>query len=125
LIATDASSLIAYFDGEIAPDTDAIAVAFETRELVLPPPVLVELIGRSATAAAFDEISNGAAQLPISQGFWLRARQNRGLILSKGLKARALDSLIAQCCIDADVPLIARDTDFRHFANWCGLKLVL
>ena len=44
--------------------------------------------------------------------------------MSKGLKARALDSLIAQCCIDADVPLIARDTDYRHFAKWCGLKLV-
>lgn len=124
MIAADASSLIAYFDGEIAPDTDAIAEAFEARELILPPPVLVELIGRTATAAAFDEIANGAAQLPINPGFWLRARQSRSLIMSKGLKARALDSLIAQCCIDADVPLIARDTDYRHFAKWCGLKLV-
>ena len=125
MIAPDASSLIAYFDGEIAPDTDRIAEAFETRDLVLPPPVLVELIGRATTVAAFGEIANGAAQLPISPGFWLRARQSRGLILSKGLKARALDSLIAQCCIDADVPLIARDTDYRHFAQWCGLKLAL
>jgi predicted nucleic acid-binding protein len=123
LIAVDASSLIAYFQGEIAPDTDRIADALGTRELVLPPPVLVELIGRVTTAAAFDEIANGAAQLPIGPGFWLRARQNRSLILSKGLKARALDSLIAQCCIDANVPLIARDADYRHFSRWCGLKL--
>jgi predicted nucleic acid-binding protein len=124
LIATDASSLIAYFDGEVAPDTDAVAAALEARELVLPPPVLVELIGRTTTTAAFDQIVSGATQLPISTGFWSRARQNRALVLSKGLKARALDSLIAQCCIDADVALIARDADFRHFARWCGLKLV-
>ena len=115
--------MIAYFGGEIAPDTDAIAEAYQTRTLVLPPPVLVELIGRTTTVAAIDEIANGAAQLPISPGFWARARQSRSLVMSKGLKARALDSLIAQCCIDTDVPLIARDTDFRHFARWCGLKL--
>jgi predicted nucleic acid-binding protein len=33
------------------------------------------------------------------------------------------DALIAQSCIDHDVPLITRDTDFRHFAKHCGLKL--
>jgi hypothetical protein len=45
------------------------------------------------------------------------------MLLLKGLKARLADALIAQCCIDADVPLIARDSDFRHFKRWCGLKL--
>jgi hypothetical protein len=30
---------------------------------------------------------------------------------------------IAQSCIDADVKLITRDRDFRHFATHCGLKL--
>ena len=39
------------------------------------------------------------------------------------LKAKLADALIAQCCIDADVPLIARDADYRHFERWCGLKL--
>jgi predicted nucleic acid-binding protein len=39
------------------------------------------------------------------------------------LKAALADSLIAQCCIDADVALIARDGDYRHFAKWCGLRL--
>ena len=33
------------------------------------------------------------------------------------------DALIAQCCIDANVTLIARDRDYRHFERWCGLKL--
>jgi len=32
------------------------------------------------------------------------------------------DTLIAQICIDHDVPLITRDKDFRHFAKH-GLRL--
>jgi predicted nucleic acid-binding protein len=123
LIAADASSLIAFFEGEIAKDTDAIAAAFDSLELVLPPPVLLELIGKPSGSSAYDEIADKATLLPLGEGYWQRARVSRGLLLSKGLKARAVDSLIAQCCIDADVPLIARDTDFRHFARWCGLKL--
>jgi predicted nucleic acid-binding protein len=123
LIAADASSLIAYLDGESARDTVAINGALEAAELVLPPPVLIELLGRDATARAYDEIATQAALLPIADGFWLRARATRRTLLTRGLRARAIDTLIAQCCIDADVALITRDADFRHFAQWCGLNL--
>jgi len=34
------------------------------------------------------------------------------------------DTLIAQSCIDYRVPLITRDSDFRHFAKYCGLILL-
>ena len=61
--------------------------------------------------------------MPIEPGFWERAGLGRRLILSKGLRARLADTLIAQCCIDAGAPLIARDNDYRHFVRWCGLKL--
>ena len=123
MISADSSSLIAYLEGQITPDTDAIADALQAVELVLAPPVLVELMGKADTIAAYDSIATKAALLPLTDGYWLRARETRRLILSKGLRARALDTLIAQCCIDADVPLIARDPDFRHFARWCGLKV--
>jgi hypothetical protein len=41
-------------------------------------------------------------------------RINRALLLAKGLRA-ALATLIAQCCIDSGVALVARDRDYRHF----------
>ena len=123
MIAADASSLIAYLQGESASDTDAVTAALEAAELYLPPPVLIELIGRSGTAQAYDAMAVQAGLLPITEGFWLRARQTRSALLGRGLRARALDTLIAQCCIDADVALITRDQDFRHFGQWCGLKL--
>jgi predicted nucleic acid-binding protein len=62
-------------------------------------------------------------RLPITPGYWERVGHNRRLILSKGLRARLADTLIAQCCIDTDVSLITFDGDFRHFERWCGLKL--
>ena len=55
----------------------------------------------------------------------VRAGAARHLLRDKGLKAATSDALIAQCCIDADVPLISRDRDFRHFVRWCGLKLAV
>ncbi|MGH6956593.1 MAG: PIN domain-containing protein [Caulobacteraceae bacterium] len=125
MIAADTSSLIAYFGGERAADTDMIAGALEALELALPPPVLVELIGGDREPGAYDQIALHATLLPLKEGYWLRAREARRLILSKGLPARAIDSLTAQCCLDADVALITRDGDFRHFARCCGLKLAL
>ena len=74
---------------------------------------------------AFAQLATGASLLPLKDGYWLRAREARRLIRSKGLRARGIDTLIAQCCIDADVALITRDADFRHFADWCGLKLAI
>jgi len=123
LIAADSSSLIAFLEGEIAPDTDAIAEAFAALELYLPPPVIVELLGKPADEPRYAEIVANASLLPLAEGYWQRARDSRRLIRSKGFKARGVDALIAQCCIDADVTLIARDDDYRHFARWCGLKL--
>ena len=72
------------------------------------------------------EIENLLSDIPLmdlSPGFWDRAGRTRRVLRVRGLKAALADSLIAQCCIDADVPLIARDKDYRHFERWCGLKL--
>jgi predicted nucleic acid-binding protein len=124
LIAADASSLIAYFEGQVRPDTEAIDTAMAAFELVLPPPVVPELIGRAgAVTTPYDELAKNAPQLPLNDGYWLRARALRSLVRSQGLRARTMDTLIAQCCIDADVALITRDDDFRQFARWGGLKL--
>jgi predicted nucleic acid-binding protein len=38
-------------------------------------------------------------------------------------KAKLADTLIAQCCLDYDAPLITYDDDFDNFVD-LGLKLV-
>jgi predicted nucleic acid-binding protein len=123
LIAVDNSSLVAFSAGASGDDVDRIVDALARAELIIPPPTLAEFA--SYPHRTPEELAAVAAAplMTLEDGYWLRAGANRRLILSKGLKARLADTLVAQCCIDAGVPLIARDGDYRHFAQWCGLML--
>jgi predicted nucleic acid-binding protein len=49
----------------------------------------------------------------------------RAKVLAQHRKARLGDALIAQSCLDRDIPLITRDRDFRAFAEVANLGLVL
>jgi predicted nucleic acid-binding protein len=124
LIAADTSSLIHYLNGADTADRPRVRAALSAQTLCLPPPVKTELLSGFPREDELPAILQLAPLLPIADGFWERAGENRHLLRSRGLKANLADTLIAQCCIDADVPLIAGDADFRHFAEWCGLKLV-
>jgi predicted nucleic acid-binding protein len=125
LIAADTSSLINFLVGAATPDRPLVRRALSNLELCLPPPVKTELLSGTRRLLGLDELLHGAPMMALTEGYWDRAGDNRRLLLGKGLRANLADTLIAQCCIDADVPLIARDTDFRHFAEWCGLKLAV
>jgi predicted nucleic acid-binding protein len=125
LIAADASSVIAYLSGEDGEDVSAIENAFAGNELLLPPPVVTEVLSRPIAAQPSAYVLATVPLLAIEPGFWQRAGLARQAVLAKGCKAAFADALIAQCCIDAGVALITRDRDFRHFAQWCGLKLAV
>lgn len=124
MIAADAGAMVAFLSpGETGPDLTLVAGAMENAELALPPIVLTELLSSGSSDRLLD---GDLAQIPlleITDGYWARAGQTRRLLMRKGLKAKTVDALIAQSCIDHDVALITRDKDFRHFARHCGLKL--
>lgn len=61
--------------------------------------------------------------LEIDGGYWERVGLLRARVVAKGRRARLADALIAQSCIDHDVPLITNDADFRHFAAVAGLRI--
>lgn len=56
--------------------------------------------------------------------YWERAGDLRARVLETGRRARTADVLIAQSCLDHDVPLITADADFQHFVPH-GLRLLL
>jgi len=60
----------------------------------------------------------------INEGYWARAGQLRAHVISEGHKSKIADALIAQICLDHDVPLITHDADFRHFAAVSALRLL-
>lgn len=123
MIAADTSALIGFLRGDPDPRVRRLSAAIRDQTLWLPPPVVTEVRAGSIHNSTMDSLLNDAPMLPLTDGFWDRAGIARRTLRARGLKARALDALIAQCCIDADTPLITLDSDFRHFAAHCGLKL--
>jgi predicted nucleic acid-binding protein len=123
MIASDSSSLVALFSGDSGPDIDQLAQALSAGTLVLPPPVLTELLTDAASATLIEAGIRDIGLLEIREGYWERAGLARRTLHRHRLKAKVADALIAQACIDNDVALITRDGDFRHFAKHCGLKL--
>lgn len=123
MIAADTSSVIAFLQGQEGRDTQAISDALQNDSLHLPPVVVTELLSDPKASGQMRQLIGQLPLLSLSEGFWLRAGQSRQKLLQKGFKARLGDALVAQACVDNDVALIARDTDFRHFVNLCGLRL--
>lgn len=123
MIAVDTSALSAFLKGETGKDMDRLLQALLPGDLRLPPVVVTEILSDPKAAPAVLRPLSNVELLEITDGYWKRAGETRRTILAKGLKAKIADALIAQSCIDHDVALITRDTDFRHFAKHCGLKL--
>lgn len=123
MIAVDTSSLSAYFAGQQGDDVDLVHRHMTAGTLILPHAVLTETLSAPGLTAEVEAVVTEFARPTILDGYWERAGSMRRAIRSKGLRARLGDALIAQACIDNDLPLITRDSDFRHYAQHCGLKL--
>jgi predicted nucleic acid-binding protein len=123
MVAADTSSMIAFLQGQVGQDTQSISDALQNDSLHLPPVVVTELLSDPKASGHFRDLIGQMPLLPLSEGFWSRAGQARQKLLLKGYKARLGDALVAQACVDNNVALIARDTDFRHFVKLCGLRL--
>ena len=123
MIAVDSSTLIAFIEGKSGADVGSFIVGLQAGDIVLPPVVLSEILSDPVLPAEHRRLVMNVAVLDLLAGYWIRAADTRAKMLSRKLRARLPDTLIAQSCIDHDLPLITRDSDFRHFAKHCGLKL--
>ena len=123
MIALDTSSLISYMAGDEGADVEAVDLALEHKQGVLPPIVLAEMLSDPRLPGSVADILRELPLLPFHDGFWERSGLLRARLIRQGRKAPLADSLIAQTCIDNDVPLVTRDTDFRPFERVGGLRL--
>lgn len=124
MIAVDTSSLTAFFANEAGEDVEKINIYATSGVIVLPPVVLSEILSDFNMPTKIRQVLVDMPTLEIANGYWQRVGLLRAKLLSHGLKARLADTLIAQICVDHDIPLITRDKDFRHFVKYCGLKLL-
>ena len=122
MIAVDSSSLRRYFDGKLGVDVERVARAIENDDLILPVVVVAETLSDPALPPLFAAMIKSLLTLDLQRDYWVRSGELRANTLRYGYKAKLADVLIAQSCIDHDVPLITYDADFRHFTR-AGLKL--
>ena len=124
MIAIDTSSFIAYLAGEEGADIAAVETALAENLACLPPVVLTELLSDPRLPIKVARFFLQMPHLAVRRGFWERAGRLRARILARRRRARLADTLIAQTCLDHNLPLIARDRDYRHFARLGGLRLL-
>lgn len=123
MVAVDSSTFIAYLAGSEGRDIDLLISGLQDGEVALPPAAFVEILSDINLPTEHRSAVQNIGLLELLPDYWQRAAASRAIVLSKKLRARLPDTLIAQSCIDHDVALITRDGDFRHFAKHCGLKL--
>jgi hypothetical protein len=121
MIAADTSVLVAYLKGQTGGAR--LDRPIESGDVVISPVVLTELLSSPRLSAHELTLIGNIPLIPIQGGYWVRAGQLRAQLVEHGLKASIADTLIAQSCIDHDVPLITLDRDFRHYVRFGGLRI--
>lgn len=125
MIAADTSTWIAFFSGAEGEDVERLDDALQDRLVMMPPPVLSELLSDPKMSADLEATLREVPLLDTSDGYWARAGRLRATVLARRRKARLGDALIAQSCLDHRLPLLTRDRDFMAFADAARLDLVL
>ena len=123
MLAIDTSTWIAFVEGGNGADVEGLDASLAAGMATFPPVVVTEILSEPTLPAQQRTVVLGLPTMEITDGYWIRAAATRATVLAHGLRARLPDALIAQSCIDHDVPLITRDGDFRHFSAHCGLRL--
>jgi predicted nucleic acid-binding protein len=123
MIAIDASVAIPWFEGTDYPETRLLKELAMNHTAVYPAVVVTEILSGARPDPALAALFPDTVILPIETGYWIRAGQLRSKLKSLGRRAKLADTLVAQACLDAGVPLLARDADFKVFAEVAGLRL--
>ncbi len=123
MTALDTSSMMAFLCGERGTDVSVVETALQLRQGVFPPVVVTELLSDPAVRGEIAALIRAVPWLEILDGYWERAGELRARLLRRGLKARLVDTLIAQSCLDHEVALVTRDREVRNFARHARLRL--
>jgi predicted nucleic acid-binding protein len=122
LIAADSSVVVDLLQDQPTAQRQRLEELLRDAKAVLAPVTVTELLSDPRGGRAIQDILPKFILLQIAEGYWERAGLLRAKLRKTGRKAALGDALIAQACIDANVPLLTRDADFAAFEK-LGLKL--
>lgn len=98
-------------EGEPGVHTSRIRELLRGGRAYLPPAALTELLSNPDLGEPAAAVVLTLPLLPLKGGYWQRAGFLRAEVLRAIRNANIADVLIAQSCIDHDVPLITYDRD--------------
>jgi len=96
----------------------------QQRSIILSPVIVFELFSNPGFSEVQRRLIQNLPVLDLRPWFWQRASLTRVSLLRRHFRPKLADTLIAQSCIDAAIPLLTRDRDFLPFAQHAGLKLI-
>jgi tRNA(fMet)-specific endonuclease VapC len=106
--------------------TPSLEEALHRGVVVLPPIVVAELVSGARRARERAAIEDLLRELPLHEtprGHWVRVGDLRRSLRARGVVASTPDAHVAQCAIDRDAILLARDAVFPHIARHSSLRL--
>jgi predicted nucleic acid-binding protein len=124
LIVADSSVLIPWAEGIVTAKTNLLDYHIQQETLRVAPVSITELLSTRDVRPVIRIVAEMLDVLEMRVGYWERAGLLRGKCLAAGRRARLADALIAQTCLDEDLPLLTNDGDFDVFRQIGGLKLV-
>jgi predicted nucleic acid-binding protein len=124
LIVADSSVLIPWAEGNPTNKTRLLRFHMQQRTLRIAPVSITELLSAPNLRPEVRLVAETLDILELQDGYWARAGLLRGRCHAAGRRARLADALIAQACLDADLPLLTNDADFEVFKLIGRLKLV-
>jgi predicted nucleic acid-binding protein len=106
MIAADSSTWIAFLEGVPGHDAELLDRALGDHRVLMIPAVFTELFSHAFLPSS---VAQGLLEIPMIElqaGYWQRAGLLRAKFLSKRPKTRLGDALIAQTCLDRNIPLL-------------------
>ena len=128
MIVVDSSVWIDFFHGVSTPEVERLDGLLGVTPLAIGDLVLVEVMQGFRTdqdVATARQLFRSLALLPMLGGSnaW-KAAENVRQLRRKGITVRkTIDGIIATACIEANLPLLFSDRDFRPYVEHLGLEV--
>ena len=128
MIVVDSNTWADFFNGTRSPHAERLATILEEKEDVAVLPIIVtEVLQGFRTDGGFESARRILVALPMIQSTvesHVRAARLFRLLRRKGVTVRgAVESIIAQACLDTGALLLSPDADFEHIARHAPLRL--
>lgn len=127
MIVADSSVWVDFFNGVGRPEVDRLDDALGAQEVLMGDVILLEVLRGFRRDADFRRARAALAPLPVlpmlGPAAAVRGAERYRVLRQRGVTVRkTVDVIIASACLDADVPLLFADRDFRPFVQHLGLQ---